>query len=340
VQLSCAFGNSLTLPLVFIYSLLPDASTSTAIAFVALFMAGWSPCLWSIGYNIMGAACQPADGGEKSADRSRSSSDSIKYSQSKPSFAPGAGTMSAIDVTDTLADASKAPKPRLVHALYAIFARLAKRYLNPPLVGVLAGIVLGLSPMAQFLLQPSAPSVQMAMASYSLELTAIIHVGRLAMEVVAMLGSATLAVQAIVLAASMVPKAAGDMDQGLQPAGGTRPNQRTSWRRLLIPSDPLEKRCLGAVLVARMVLMPIAGIGIVTALSSIGMLPADPLCKFVILLQSAMPTAQNLVLLLQLREETQELAGDLALLLLRQYLLAIVPLALWVVLFMSLCGLA
>lgn len=39
VQLSCAFGNSLTLPLIFLLTLLPAHSADTAVAFTALFLA-------------------------------------------------------------------------------------------------------------------------------------------------------------------------------------------------------------------------------------------------------------------------------------------------------------
>lgn len=51
--------------------------------------------------------------------------------------------------------------------------------------------------------------------------------------------------------------------------------------------------------------------------------------------QSAMPSAQNLVLLMQLRKSTQPLAPRMAALLLRTYALAIVPVTAWMIVFMS-----
>ena len=39
MQLSCAFGNSLTLPLVFLFALLPEAAANQSVAFVALLLA-------------------------------------------------------------------------------------------------------------------------------------------------------------------------------------------------------------------------------------------------------------------------------------------------------------
>ena len=50
----CAFGNSLTLPLVFLLALLPAAAADRATGYLALFMMGWSPMLWSFGLQLLG----------------------------------------------------------------------------------------------------------------------------------------------------------------------------------------------------------------------------------------------------------------------------------------------
>ncbi len=47
---ACTFGNTLTLPLVFMMSLLPGAAFDRAVGYTALFLVGWSPLLWSLGY--------------------------------------------------------------------------------------------------------------------------------------------------------------------------------------------------------------------------------------------------------------------------------------------------
>ena len=41
IMACCAFGNSLTLPLVFLSSLLPAAAYQRAVGYTALFLAGW-----------------------------------------------------------------------------------------------------------------------------------------------------------------------------------------------------------------------------------------------------------------------------------------------------------
>ena len=52
-------------------------------------------------------------------------------------------------------------------------------------------------------------------------------------------------------------------------------------------------------------------------------------------MQSAMPSAQNLVLLMQLRKSTQPLAPRMAALLLRIYAVAVIPVPAWITVFMS-----
>ena len=50
--------------------------------------------------------------------------------------------------------------------------------------------------------------------------------------------------------------------------------------------------------------------------------------------QSAMPSAQNLVLLMQLRKSTQPLAPRMTALLLRIYAVAVIPVTAWITVFM------
>ena len=57
VQTACAFGNSLTMPLLFMLSLFPASMSSLATGAVALFLLGWSPMFWTLGHSrINGAA--------------------------------------------------------------------------------------------------------------------------------------------------------------------------------------------------------------------------------------------------------------------------------------------
>ena len=59
----CAFGNSLTLPLVFLLALLPAAAADRATGYLALFMMGWSPMLWTFGLQLLGGSSPPTQPG-------------------------------------------------------------------------------------------------------------------------------------------------------------------------------------------------------------------------------------------------------------------------------------
>lgn len=51
IELGCSFGNTVTLPLLYLMTMLPAADASRAAGFMSLFHAAWSPCLWVFGYS-------------------------------------------------------------------------------------------------------------------------------------------------------------------------------------------------------------------------------------------------------------------------------------------------
>lgn len=120
---------------------------------------------------------------------------------------------------------------------------------------------------------------------------------------------------------------------GLKDAQG-----RFSLKRLLkviLPRDALEARVLTTVAVVRLILMPLASMLLITALASAGILPKDPVCQLALMVEGAMPSAQNLVLLMQLRESTQPLAPRTAQLLLQLYTIAVIPITFWMTVFVG-----
>ena len=72
-------------------------------------------------------------------------------------------------------------------------------------------------------------------------------------------------------------------------------------------------------------IMPLVGLASVHQMSAWGLLPQSAACKMALLVQSCMPSAQNLVLLVNLKSETKAMAPMMAQLLIRQYVLAVIP---------------
>jgi hypothetical protein len=73
-----------------------------------------------------------------------------------------------------------------------------RQMINPPLAGVLAGVAVGISPLSPLLFQPEA--ARALTAGLHVELTLALGALRSAIDVLQILGSATLAVQASALA--------------------------------------------------------------------------------------------------------------------------------------------
>ncbi|CAI5535573.1 unnamed protein product [Closterium sp. Naga37s-1] len=80
----------------------------------------------------------------------------------------------------------------------------------------------------------------------------------------------------------------------------------------------LDDRALWVVCAVRLLLLPMLGTIGIMALYKARLIPQDPICALTLMIQTAMPSAQNLVLMSQLSPATKPLAGMLASLMLRQ----------------------
>ena len=61
IELACAFGTTVTLPLVYLSTLLPGPAYQRAVGYTAVFLTGWSPLLWSYGFRLLGGASRIYD---------------------------------------------------------------------------------------------------------------------------------------------------------------------------------------------------------------------------------------------------------------------------------------
>ena len=79
--------------------------------------------------------------------------------------------------------------------------------------------------------------------------------------------------------------------------------------------------------------VPATTLAACVALTSAGLAPSDPRILTVVLVQSCMPAAQNLVLLANVGPDASRAAPAVSRLLLWQYAIAAVPVALWMSVF-------
>ena len=67
----CAFGNTFTLPIVFLVEVLGAAFGDRVAGYVALYLIGWSPALWTAGYLLITGAA--------GADATRSRKETVAF---------------------------------------------------------------------------------------------------------------------------------------------------------------------------------------------------------------------------------------------------------------------
>lgn len=248
-----SFGNSGVLPLVFancLFRAQPEL-LARANSLVAMFLLGWSPLFWTLGFSLL------------------------------------AGTRDGDD--------EEGPE----HGSSGYWSTLRKRVLTPPIVGCLAGIAVGGLPPLRALLIP--PPNGMGLLPIPLH-TCLESFGKAYSPAALLVLSSSLAAR--------VPEA----DKSAQIAATSTEGAR----------GPIRE--IGTVLLVRFLLLPLAFASILGAANRAGILPPDPLRDFMLLMQAAMPSAQNAVLALQVAGEPSR-ATRMARRLLVIYLAAALPVA-------------
>ncbi|KAJ7198656.1 hypothetical protein O6H91_Y500600 [Diphasiastrum complanatum] len=297
VMAACAFGNSVTLPLVLLSGILPSEEISRAAGYLSLYLVGWSPALWTFGYQII------------TSDQNGHSALVNKWTWGN---------------------------------LYAF----SKRILNPPLLGVLVGILIGATPLSHLFFPGqdliSAETTNSTcgwglLYSFTCGILSPLH------EAASLLGSGTLSVQMLVLACSLAASfpsvhtkfASSHQSSILKLESGADQKEQKESTSSSKDEPLIDQRCFLVTVFVRIIIMPLAGIFITDLMHKSNLLPVDPVCRLTIMVLAAMPSAQNLVVLCQLHVTTRPLAGIFAALIMSQYLVALVPLTLWMAIFLS-----
>jgi hypothetical protein len=272
----------------------------------------------------------------------------------------GGGYTTTIDLTpssqpSSASTVSNLPINKLSYFI-ATLSRFASRTLNPPVLSILIGAIVGLSPAGKdlFLALKSSPGAGFTASSSSFSLgylpfeLSLVWAGlKGAYEVIEMLAAGTLAIQTLVLASSLLQPApaAAISTPSTTPNNESDDNEAVGSGMLkaiwtaLAPSDATEARALAVLALVRFCLVPSTAILVWHWVSKLGFispsLASDPLFLFVLAVQCVMPSAQNLIIVLQLSDATRPAAPAFAKLLLKLYAYAVLPVTLWVTAFAS-----
>ena len=329
---ACAFGNTFTLPLVFLTEVLGAANADVIAGYIALYLVGWTPLLWTVGFLIIaGPAMSDAIVREKNPVKK-----------------------CALQIRET--------GKRIVNELAN----------PPFLAMVLGVIIGTNAPLREFLVPGAkafaASTSSGTLATIApLEFSFIAGVAKAIYELAVNIGAAALPMQMLVLAASLVKVKKEDLieqeiindaaDDDIFRADDASASAKddASWitgktkasfliekateivtniRKGLVMDAP-DFKALCVACVTRFIVLPIVCVSGFLALKNFfpHLIPKDKIAQMVLLTMSCMPAAQNLVVLAQLRDETRVFAPQLAGLMLRQYIFGILPCTLWITAF-------
>ncbi|CAL6393137.1 unnamed protein product [Bathycoccus prasinos] len=329
---ACAFGNTFTLPLVFLTEVLGAANADVIAGYIALYLVGWTPLLWTVGFLIIaGPAMSDAIVREKNPVKK-----------------------CALQIRET--------GKRIVNELAN----------PPFLAMVLGVIIGTNAPLREFLVPgakafAASTSSGTSIAAAPLEFSFIAGVAKAIYELAVNIGAAALPMQMLVLAASLVKVKKEDLieqevindaaDDDIFRADDASASAKddASWitgktkasfliekateivtniRKGLVMDAP-DFKALCVACVTRFIVLPIVCVSGFLALKNFfpHLIPNDKIAQMVLLTMSCMPAAQNLVVLAQLRDETRVFAPQLAGLMLRQYIFGILPCTLWITAF-------
>jgi predicted permease len=202
---------------------------------------------------------------------------------------------------------------------------------------VLLGVAVGATPLSALMLPAgtaSAAAAGMALRPPPLELALFAAAARCCADAAALLGDAALPIGTLVLATALSPpqqQPASTMELRELGVNASSSSSAVSDASAALMAGGARGAAVAALV--RLLLLPAACVVLGAAASRAGLLPADPALRLVLLAQSAMPSAQNLVLLLALRKGTAAAAPRFAAQLLRQYAVAALPVAAWMSLF-------
>jgi hypothetical protein len=321
VVAACAFGNSVTLPLLLLGTQLapPDAAHITGLC--ALFMAGWSPLLWSIAWRLLAPdGCDTSPVVRPAGDAPSQPAAAAAWPASpvtpKPLLTgspPGAPPLGAAALRYRVRVASRALADAAERALAA-----TRRTLNPPLVGACVGLILGASPLRKLALEGVAGHHPPEIAILAAALHTLLHAASL-------LATAVVPVGTLVLASALTADLRPDV-AAPRPVSVDTSDVSGALTRGGLAAEAV----IGTV---RLALMPALTLLVGSWLDAAGWLPHDPLARLLLCTQACMPSAQNLVLLLTLRRGTAAAAPVVAQALVRQYLVAMLPCAFWMATF-------
>jgi len=204
----CAFGNTFTLPLVFLVEVLGAAYGDRVAGYIALYLIGWSPALWTVGYMLLtgGGGGSGSGGGGGGGGRGEIGRSRAKGARDRGGESEGVNCDASCSGADggasgAFSEGSKSIQEKLA-GMRETCAVIVKETVNPPLVGIFTGVLIGVTPLRHILI--GGTSTYVAASTLPPELGLVAAALKALFELAVLIGGAALPGQTLVLASSFV----------------------------------------------------------------------------------------------------------------------------------------
>mmetsp|Transcript_10148 Transcript_10148/g.11781 ORF Transcript_10148/g.11781 Transcript_10148/m.11781 type:complete len:438 (+) Transcript_10148:83-1396(+) len=298
----CTFGNSGVIPLIFAEALFREPSTSQelqkAFSAVSLYLLGWSPLFWSFGRKTL-----LGNNDDKIATATLSNQNNKATTKTTTSKSTtNSSNMNTIAYKNILV--------KHISSLKSLFP--------PPVVGVFIGLTISSIPFLQILFMNDDDNND----SSSTALLNVVY------NSVHNLGKAANPMALLVLTTSLALGIVKHQDSNkIMTQTKTIPEQNKNNKQGGDSNGVSLISKLSCVSVARFFISPLLMMSILNMLGGLkddNTINLDKMTKFILILESCMPPAQNSVLMLQVANKGTE-AMKLAKLLFQMYMLAMIP---------------
>lgn len=348
-SLACAFGNTFTLPALILSSLLGATPQleRRAIGYLALYLVTWSPMLWGVGKLIVtsdgDAAPRPPRRIKTTEEAAKRFVDTTTAPALPASASEAASTtgddQSRLVTAPSLSSPSSRARTRSITARVRSALATLDEVMTPPLYGVLAGILMGLSPLAKYYFPIG--SALGAGADLPLEVRGLVLAAKICLDVAKLFGGGALATSTLVLALALFPSQAERQRQEQEQGAASSSSEGGTGNPLDVLAqvfqDPDESMELAKVCVVRLILLPLLTLATTMLLRPHGFFQ-DRVLLLCMLILSSMPSAQNMIIILNLSAAANAFSSRFARMMMAQYIVSLATTFVWLIVFQRVVG--
>ena len=291
----------------------------------------------------------------KSSDDAEGRGNDVEIVVATPATTSSSSIASTSESSSLLSPQSSLPSPQKQRpSLWTSLVRLSDSFssgfrpalatldeiMTPPLYGVFAGIFIGLSPLAKYYF-PIGAAASMSGSDLPLEVRGLVFAARIGLDVAKLFGGGALATSTLVLALALFPsqpEREREQAEAAKDANNVAPPPNNALDVLArVFTNREEVVELIKVCSVRLVLLPLLTLATAMLLRPYGFFQ-DRVLLLCMLILSSMPSAQNMIIILNLSAAAKKFSGRFARMMMAQYMVSLSSTFVWLVIFQNVVG--